>query len=266
MRRVWLGLLVLGVTFVPLIHAAQQAIYIGRATSRVGSDGARSDEACAGGLAGDGTCISEETSCDLRQQVCFDVTSASGSSNTTGGAPLRSPTPSGTPIPGFPSATSKTAGQLIDLQFAQVIAGEASATADSFTGELSGSTGGAILTLGSGDGTQVIPIGGGPVGCDEPGQVLEVPGLIKLTVGRSLCKIGGGRSVITVIGTVLQVPSDGPELIFGEATAGVELPFTEGGGGAGACALSRSGQAGGGGDLLAVVGLLWLLARRRRVR
>jgi hypothetical protein len=177
----------------------------------------------------------------------------SGTATTTGGAP----TAGGRP-PGFPRVESIAQASLASASPAlQIAISPTRAIADSFTGELSAVGGPALVSLG---GTQItLP----------PGQQLSVPGQFTLLPMTSSKTNKDGLTQISVEGAIFQPDPNGPyaqlgPIILGRAVAGIEEPFTEGGGGGGgACSIPLSGRGSGGLELLAVLGVIWAIARRR---
>ena len=262
MRLSALSLLVLAAQlFVRPAFAAQQFRYIGRATAAALQNGATTGDVGAGGKDSKGNII-EEKICDARDVTCFDQSATAGvvpgllltgTATTTGGAP----TAGGRP-PGFPRVESTAQASLVVLSPAlQIAISPTRAIADSFTGELTAVGGPVLLDLG---GTQItLP----------PGQQINIPGQFTLLPMTSSKTNKHGLTQISVDGAIFQPDPSGPfaqlgPVILGRAVAGIEEPFTEGGGGGGGtCSIPRSGRGSGGLELLAVLGVLWMIARRR---
>lgn len=247
------GLAALAALLIAAPADAQLARYVGRAIASVSTAGATSQDAMAGGDTPDITC-------DISLVECFDVqVGGAAGPRTSGGAPTDATRP-----PGFPQVVSTSGGVTVDVipGTLQVITGTSTATADSFTGELSCNTQSALVRL-LGQDLLVLP-----------GEELDVLGLVKLTIGRESFEEHDGLSVATCDGTVLQIPSTGPETVLGRSIAGLEIAFTTGGGiGGGGCAIGgpRSGR----GTLdfalaaeltLLIGGLGWIARRRRPAR
>ena len=257
-------LCVIGIAFsASSVLAAQEFRYIGRATAAVFQNAATTADVGAGGKDAKGTVIDNKT-CDARQTTCFDETATlgaapglvlTGSATTVGGTR----TATGDSNPGFPRVESTAQASVVALSGAlAIVAAPVRAIADSSTGELTAIGGPTIIDL---NGTMItIPAGEG----------ITLPGLLTLLPMSSKKSNQDGLTVISVDGSILDPDPAGPlaalgPVILGHVVAGIEEPFTEGGGGGGgACSLSRGGRSSGGFELLAVVGLLWLLARRRR--
>jgi hypothetical protein len=259
-----ISILVLGAMLVThAAFAAQQIRYIGRATAAALQNGATTGDVGAGGKDAKGNIIDDKR-CDIRETSCFSESATAGAipgalltgtATTVGGAQFQN----GSPNPGFPRVESTAQASLLALDGALSIAiSPTRAIADSFTGELT-AVGGPIL----------INLGGTPITLPS-GEGIVLPGLLTLLPMHSKKTNGNGLSQIEVDGAILDPDSNGPlaslgPVILGHAVAGIEEPFTEGGGGGGgACAVSHVGTSSGGLELLAVVGVLWGLSRRRR--
>jgi hypothetical protein len=242
--------------------AAQEIRYTGRATGAVLDTGALTADVGAGGRDSAGQVIIEKD-CDVRQTTCFDESDSAGiipgllitaSTRTVGGAR----TESGASNPGFPRVDSTAQASIVLLDGLISIAGApVTATADSETGELSGGTGNSVLSI-SGQQT-LLPAG----------QSLDIPGLLTIQPSTTVRKTEDGMAIIQVTGVVVLPDPNGllgaiGPVTLGQAIAGIEEPFTEGGGGSG-CSLAPRSKSSGGLELLAVVGALWWIARRRRV-
>lgn len=243
--------------------AAQQIRYVGRATAAALQNAATTGDVGAGGKDTKGNIIDDKR-CDIRQTSCFAESSTAGAIpglvltgtvTTVGGAQFQN----GAPNPGFPRVESSAQASLVALDGALSIAiSPTRAIADSFTGELT-AVGGPII----------VDLGGTPITIPS-GEGIVLPGLLTLLPMRSTKTNGNGLSQIEVDGAILDPDPTGPlaslgPVILGHAVAGIEEPFTEGGGGGGgACAVSHAGASSGGLELLAVVGVLWGLSRRRR--
>ena len=243
--------------------AAQQIRYIGRATAAALQNAATTGDVGAGGKDAKGNII-DDTRCDIRQTSCFSESATAGAvpglvltgtATTVGGAEFQN----GAPNPGFPRVESTAQASLASLDGALSIAiSPTRAIADSFTGELT-AVGGPII----------VDLGGNPITLPS-GEGMTISGFGTLLPMRSTKTNGNGLSQIEVDGAIFDPDPNGPlaaggPIILGHAVAGIEEPFTEGGGGGGgACALSHNGTRCGGLELLAVVGVLWGLSRRRR--
>jgi len=246
-------------------QAAQQFRYFGRATAAALELEPVTADVGAGGVDENGDVI-DHKDCDARQRTCFDETATAGaipgvlltgSSHTIGGAR----TPTGEQNDGFPRVESTAQASLVLIPDVLSIAiAPTSAIADSVSGELTAVGGPVVINLG---GTPItLPVGEGIV----------LPGLLTLLPMRSSTRTGDGLAIISVDGAILEPDPAGPiaslgPVILGHAEAGIEQPFTEGGGGAGSCSLSPSGKSSGGWQLLFVIGLLstvrWIAKRRR---
>jgi hypothetical protein len=241
--------------------AAQQFRYIGRATAAAAQNGSVTADVGAGGKDKKGNVI-EEKLCDARETTCFNETATAGAvpgviitgtATTTGGAPTAADRP-----PGFPRVESTAQASLVVLNPAlQIAISPTRAIADSFTGELSAVGGPALVNLGGND---ISP---------PPGQDVVVPGQFTLFPMSSTKTNRNGLTEITVEGAIFEPDPNGPyaqvgEVILGRAVAGIEEPFTEGGGGGGGtCSIPHGSTDSGGLELLAVIGILWAIARRR---
>ncbi len=254
-----------GVTLLPdSAHAAQSFRYIGRATAAALNSGAVTGDVGAGGKDAEGRIIPEKT-CDAAVVECFEETATAGlipgvvltgTASTVGGAQ----TDTGAPNPGFPRVVSTAQASAVLLEgLLSVAIAPTQAIADAASGELSVVGGPIILELA---GAQItLPAGEG----------IEIPGLLTLLARRSTKTVHNGLAQIEVIGAILEPDPDGPlaalgPVILGRAVAGIEVPFVQGGGGGGACSLSRGGNASDGWQLAAMIGLLWLIARSKRQR
>jgi len=261
-RSLTIAIAALGSFFVvSQAHAAQQFRYFGRATAAALELEAVTADVGAGGKDENGDVI-DHKECDARQRTCFDETAdagaipgvlLTGTARTVGGAR----TQTGAQNDGFPRVESTAQASLVLIPGALSIAiAPTSAIADSVSGELTAVGGPVIIDLG---GTQItLPVG----------QGITLPGLLTLLPMRSSTQTGDGLAIISVDGAILEPDPAGPiaslgPVILGHAEAGIEQPFTEGGGGAGSCSLSPTGKSSGGWQLLFVIGLLGWIARRR---
>src|SRR5262249_53876380 len=100
------------------------------------------------------------------------------------------------------------------------------------------------------------------------GQGITLPGLLTILPSSSSTTTHDGVSIISIDGAILEPDPNGPiasvgPVILGHAEAGIEEPFTQGGGGGGTCSISPTGRNTGGLQLLFVLGLLGWIAKRR---
>jgi len=244
-------------------QAAQQFRYFGRATAAAAELDTITADVGAGGKDDKGNVI-DHKECDAEQVTCFDETGTAGAipgvlltgtAHTIGGAR----TPTGQLNAGFPRVESTAQASLVLIPDALSVAiAPTTAIADSASGELT-AVGGPV----------VIVLAGTPIEIPS-GQGIELPGLLTLLPMRTSQLTRDGIAIIKVDGAILVPDPSGPiasvgPVVLGHAEAGIEEPFTEGGGGAGSCSLSRSGKDSGGWQLLFVIGLLGWIAMRRRV-
>ncbi len=255
--------------------SAQEGRYIGRATGAIkkNTDGTTSTTAdsCAGTAGNaDGTtkpCVLDKT-CDMSAACCFnepnepegcdqtpcDQSNAGVASCTVGGAQDSAHTAR----PGFPRVLSFARGATVPLGPVLIIHGDAVAIADSFDGTLDATSGPSLVFL---SGTQIGEIG--------EGQTQNF-GLFSVESGKTTRSVKDGLSTISIDAAICRASSGfeifcggTSEAILGHAEAGVEIPFTSGGGG---CSLGRDRRGRGGAMLAGTIFLLWLVARRRRPR
>ncbi|MGH7818421.1 MAG: hypothetical protein ACREQ9_01485 [Candidatus Binatia bacterium] len=231
---------------------AQLIRYVGRATAEVvdgtGGSSAAADE------------TDDTIFCDQSVECCFDEPNGCEQLPNT----LASRTRGGTgevvdATPFFPRVNSRAGVVSIDLQGTLVALSGVQAIADS-DGEALG------------EGTTGLEISCGVVTVTTDEEVTEViPALdidVPVTDGSvARCTrtdtIGDdGFSSVEVDVVILEPTPDGAQFLHANALAGVELPFTTGGGG---CAVSRRGRTLDG-TLVATFALLWLAARQRRRR
>ena len=245
--------------------AAQNFRYYGQATAAALASDTITADAAAGGHDDEGNPIITKD-CDARQTTCFDETAEAGvipgllltgSSRTVGGVRDEN----GVQRQGFPRVESTAQASVVLIpDLLSVAIAPTTAIADSFTGELTATGGPIIIQLA---GTDIaLPVGEG----------LKIEGLLTLLPFRQSQSARDGVAIITADGAILEPDPNGPlgglgPVILGHVEAGIEEPFTEGGGGAGSCSLSPTGQSSGGWQLLFIVGLLgavrWIAERRR---
>lgn len=241
--------------------AAQQIRYVGRATGAVLQNDAVTADVGAGGKDSSGRIV-QEKDCDVRETTCFDVHVDNGAvpglllsatARTVGGTR----TESGASNPGFPRVDSTATASVLALDgLISVVGAPVTASADSESGELSGGVGPSLISI-SGQQT-LLPAN----------QTLTIPGLLTLQPSQTTRRTEDGLAIIEVTGAVLVPDPNGllaalGPVTLGRAVAGIEEPFTEGGGGGG-CSLDPRGRRAGGLELLAVIGVLVWIARRRR--
>ena len=265
MRRssLTIAVAVLGLTLVgSQAEAAQEFRYIGRATAAALQSGSLTGDVGAGGRDANGNII-DTKDCDARQATCFDETATAGAvpgllitgtAHTIGGAR----TPTGQQNDGFPRVESTAQASIVLLpNVLSVAISPTTAIADAQTGELTVVGGPVIIELA---GTQItLPVG----------QGITLPGLLTLLPSSSTKTTRDGLAVISVDAAILEPDPTGPlaslgSVVLGHAEAGIDEPFTEGGGGGNSCTISRTGRDTGLGELLFVIGLLGWIAKRRR--
>lgn len=242
---------------------AQLARYLGRAASAVLLDQTAA-EVGAGGTDSEGRLV-EEITCDVSVVECFDEQAAggaipglliAGTARTFGGAQDAE----GAARVGFPRVESRASGAVLSIPgLLDVAASPAFAIADSESGELTGSSGPVVVTLGLNQ--FVVPVG----------ESITIPGLATIFAQRETRTVGDGLAVLRVEGAVIEFDPDGllgvlGRISLGSATAGLELAFTEGGGGGGGCALAAGDSSSGGSTLVLLLAMLAFVARRRATR
>lgn len=230
---------------------ADDVRYIACANGSISGTGAE----CTGPRAGDdGDAATEndplDKTCEKAVENCFEVPPGcsavlAGSSCVFGGSPAATEEPF-RPYP-FPRSVSRAGSITAPAGSVQVLVPGTSATADSFTGELT-PTCGAITVRSEGAEDQTI----------QPGEGIAVPGgtVLGCNTGTS---VADGLSVLTVNGAIF-IDDDGNQTIFSQSIAGVEIPFTTGGAG---CSVARR-RGGIDTTVLGVLALLWCVTRRRR--
>jgi hypothetical protein len=262
MRRLSAALSICTLLLSGSAHGEQTFRYIARATAAALDNGAVTGDVGAGGTTPKGQVI-EDKICDASVVSCFDETKTAGAipdllltgtASVVGGAQ----TAAGAPNPGFPRVESTAQASLVLLAgLISIAITPTRAIADGQTGELT-ATGGPII----------LELAGTPITLPA-GEGIELPGLLTLLASQTKRSVKDGLAVIEIAGAIINPDPNGPlaplgPIILGRAIAGIEVPFVQGGGGGGACALAKDPHPSDGWELTAVVGLLWLIVRRRR--
>lgn len=225
--------------------SAQNARYVGYAAASVTGEGG-TDVVQAGRTIPDAVC-------DEGLPECFDQIGVA--TRTLGGAFEPAPEPCTAhpadlpPRPGFPRVESCASGALIPLGPIQILFGGSAVIADSRSGRLESRTNASLIRTPNGD----IPL--------QAGETMDL-GIVTITAGREHRASDDGLSLLTVDGLVVQFVGQ-PEQIFGRTTAGLELPFTTGGGGCNAAGDGGSGDVGTAAALLTLTGIAAQLRKRR---
>lgn len=245
------------IAFCLLLYAApsgaQTAGYFGRAVGEVvqGEGSQPGTSAFAGGE------TDESVFCDETVDCCFDQPSGCGGAPTAESRTRGGAGPSVDATFGFPRVDSRVGAISLGMGANILSLSGVQAIADS-DGDADGD--------GVQDGGLVSTCGVATIIVDEQisqviledGLNIEIPqfGVLAGCVKTPLVK--DGRSTIEVDVTIFDPAGEQPDFLRANALAGVELPFTTGG----ACAISRNATADPG--ILGTLGLLWVIARRRR--
>lgn len=236
---------------VSVAHAQGQDVrYVGRAVSMVSPDGSTVDEVLAGGVTLDDPCgTTQNETCPIGEPHCFEV--SCGGSMTVGGAFDEN----GVPRPGFPRVESRAEGaQNVLLGILSIAAGSTRAVADAESGALVTECSCDQVLLG------LIPLAACPDGEGVPFPVTLLTGEFTIHPCRKETTIEDGLTVVSIASAVVE-DSEGNETVIGLSRAGIEMPFTSGGGG---CSVDGARRAPEAAALVVALGALWMAARRRR--